>query len=195
MLFVSLFFPPFLQELPIQRPGSGVILCHLYHQDQDQDNIIGLSSRTSYRPGIIQKVRKASRATQRHGSVHSSVGQNCCIRARFATFTSVHPFSEDHGHQVTDEERTVELPALVAAGWVMVEGRDAITKTFTFQNFNEAWGWMSCVALQSEKKNHHPEWSNVYNRVEVIWSTHDCGGLSRKDIILATFCDKAYTNN
>ncbi|XP_063845228.1 uncharacterized protein LOC135091472 isoform X4 [Scylla paramamosain] len=156
MLFVSLFFPPFLQELPIQRPGSGVILCHLYHQDQDQDNIIGLSSRTSYRPGIIQKVRKASRATQRHGSVHSSVGQvkvpggvvitsveawlitsNCCIRARFATFTSVHPFSEDHGHQVTDEERTVELPALVAAGWVMVEGRDAITKTFTFQNFNE----------------------------------------------------------
>ena len=59
----------------------------------------------------------------------------------------------------------------------------------------QAWGWMSRVALQSEKKNHHPEWSNVYNRVEVTWSTHDCGGLSRKDVILATFCDKAYTNN
>lgn len=97
--------------------------------------------------------------------------------------------------KLTDEERTSELAALMAAGWTMVEGRDAITKTFTFQNFNKAWGWMSCVALQSEKKNHHPEWSNVYNRVEVTWSTHDCGGLSRKDIILATFCDKAYINN
>ncbi|XP_063845236.1 pterin-4-alpha-carbinolamine dehydratase-like isoform X5 [Scylla paramamosain] len=139
MLFVSLFFPPFLQELPIQRPGSGVILCHLYHQDQDQDNIIGLSSRTSYRPGIIQKVRKASRATQRHGSVHSSVGTAALgpgLRPSLLSTLSVRTMATKL-QKLTDEERTVELPALVAAGWVMVEGRDAITKTFTFQNFNE----------------------------------------------------------
>uniref|UniRef100_A0A0P4VYV7 4a-hydroxytetrahydrobiopterin dehydratase n=1 Tax=Scylla olivacea TaxID=85551 RepID=A0A0P4VYV7_SCYOL len=97
--------------------------------------------------------------------------------------------------KLTEQQRASELAPLLAAGWVMVEGRDAIVKTFTFQDFIQAWGWMSRVALQSEKNDHHPEWNNVYNRVEVTWSTHDCGGLSLKDVKLATFCDQAYAKN
>lgn len=97
--------------------------------------------------------------------------------------------------KLTEEQRASDLAPLLAAGWVMVEGRDAIVKTFTFDDFIQAWGWMSRVALQSEKNDHHPEWNNVYNRVEVTWSTHDCGGLSLKDVKLATFCDKTYAKN
>ncbi len=73
-----------------------------------------------------------------------------------------------------------ELP-----GWDPVEGRDAIEKSFRFQDFNRAWGFMSRVALAAEAMNHHPEWSNVYNRVEIVLTTHDCGGLSERDIRLA----------
>jgi len=57
-------------------------------------------------------------------------------------------------------------------------GRNAIKKTFMFADFSQAWSWMSRVALLAEKMNHHPEWFNVYNVVEVTLSTHDCGGLS-----------------
>ena len=75
-------------------------------------------------------------------------------------------------------------------GWTEVEGRDAITKTFEFSNFNEAFGWMSRVAMQAEKLNHHPEWSNVYKTVEVTLATHDAGGLTSLDVKLAKFMDK-----
>jgi len=67
-------------------------------------------------------------------------------------------------------------------GWTSVEGREAISKTFTFKNFSEAWGFMSRAAMQAEKMNHHPEWFNVYNKVDVTLSTHDAGGLTEKDI-------------
>lgn len=70
-------------------------------------------------------------------------------------------------------------------GWRAVEGRDAITKTFTFKSFNAAWGFMSQIALAAEKMDHHPEWCNVYNRVEITLTTHDCDGLSQRDIDLA----------
>ena len=69
--------------------------------------------------------------------------------------------------------------------WGQVEDRDAIEKSFKFKSFSEAWGFMSRVALAAEKLNHHPEWSNVYNRVDILLSTHDCGGLSELDIKLA----------
>ena len=75
-------------------------------------------------------------------------------------------------------------------GWREVEGRDAISKTFVFTNFVEAFGWMTRVALQAEKLNHHPEWSNVYKTVNVTLATHDVGGLSELDIKLAKLMDK-----
>lgn len=77
----------------------------------------------------------------------------------------------------------------MTAGWQMVEGRDAIKKQFLFKDFNEAFGFMTRVALKADKMNHHPEWFNVYNRVEVTLSTHDCQGLSERDIKLATFIE------
>ena len=80
-------------------------------------------------------------------------------------------------------------------GWALGDcghavGRDAISKTYVFKNFNEAFGWMSRVALQAEKLNHHPEWSNVYKTVNITLATHDVDGLSELDIKLARFMDK-----
>ena len=74
-------------------------------------------------------------------------------------------------------------------GWSMVEGRDAISKTFQFADFNAAFGFMSRAALKAEAMDHHPEWFNVWNRVEVTLSTHDAGGLTALDIELAAFMD------
>ena len=71
------------------------------------------------------------------------------------------------------------------SGWKMVKGRSAITKTFKFNNFQEAFGWMTSMAIYAEKKDHHPEWFNVYSTVEVVLSTHDIGGVSNLDIELA----------
>lgn len=70
-------------------------------------------------------------------------------------------------------------------GWTPVEGRDAIEKSFRFKNFSEAWGFMTRVALAAEKLDHHPEWFNVYNRVDIVLTTHDCDGLSARDVSLA----------
>ncbi len=74
-------------------------------------------------------------------------------------------------------------------GWSEVEGRDAIAKTFQFKDFNAAFGWMTRAALVAEQMNHHPEWFNVWNRVEVTLSTHDAGGLTDLDISLAKKMD------
>ena len=71
------------------------------------------------------------------------------------------------------------------SGWKMVKGRNAITKTFKFNDFMQAFGWMTSMAIFAEKKDHHPEWFNVYNTVEVILSTHDAGGVTQLDIDLA----------
>ena len=75
------------------------------------------------------------------------------------------------------------------AGWSEVAGRDAVSRSFKFKNFNEAWGFMTRVALLAEKQDHHPEWFNVYNRVDITLSTHDCGGLSARDVKLAKSID------
>ena len=85
--------------------------------------------------------------------------------------------------------RNETLAELKARGWEMVEGRDAIVKTYKFENFIEAWGFMSRAAILAEKLNHHPEWFNVYNRVEVTLTTHDAGGLSALDVELANGMD------
>ena len=76
------------------------------------------------------------------------------------------------------------------AGWAQANGRDAITKTFTFKDFNQAFGFMTRAALVAEKMDHHPEWLNVYKTVEVTLSTHDAGGVTELDIKLAEAMDK-----
>ena len=90
---------------------------------------------------------------------------------------------------LTEDERAESLRGL--AGWSVAEDRNAIRKTFTFRSFNQAFGFMSRVALMSEKLNHHPEWLNVYSRVEVTLTTHDAGGVTELDIKLARFMDQA----
>jgi 4a-hydroxytetrahydrobiopterin dehydratase len=90
---------------------------------------------------------------------------------------------------MTEKLSDADRAALLANGWNMVEGRDAIHKTFTFANFVEAWGFMSKAAIWAEKLNHHPEWSNVYKTVQVTLTTHDTGGLSELDGKLAAKMD------
>ena len=70
-------------------------------------------------------------------------------------------------------------------GWAEAKGRDAITKSYQFKSFSQAWGFMSRVALYAEKADHHPEWTNVYGRVEVTLTTHSAGGVTEKDVALA----------
>lgn len=75
------------------------------------------------------------------------------------------------------------------SGWAETPGRDAITKAYKFADFNAAFGFMNRIALQAEKMDHHPEWSNVYNKVEIVLTTHDANGVTEKDVALATFMD------
>jgi 4a-hydroxytetrahydrobiopterin dehydratase len=89
--------------------------------------------------------------------------------------------------KLTGKSRSDALGSL--KGWSEVQGRDAIQKSFTFADFTQAFGFMTKVALAAEKADHHPEWFNVYNRVDVTLSTHDAGGLSAKDVALAKFID------
>lgn len=79
---------------------------------------------------------------------------------------------------------------LLLEGWSAVESRDAIHKDFAFKNFNEAFGFMSRVAMQAEKMDHHPEWSNVYNRLSVTLTTHDAHGVTDQDVAMALFMDQ-----
>ena len=90
--------------------------------------------------------------------------------------------------KLTGDARKAALAKL--GGWSEVKDRDAITKTFVFRDFNEAFGFMTRAALIAEKLDHHPEWFNVYNRVDILLTTHDCNGLSARDVTLAKKIDK-----
>ncbi|KAJ2009217.1 Pterin-4-alpha-carbinolamine dehydratase 2 [Coemansia sp. RSA 2611] len=93
---------------------------------------------------------------------------------------------------LTSEERTLKLqPLMGAGGWALVDGRDAMEKSFVFGDFVQAFAFMTSVALKAERMDHHPEWFNVYNRVDITLSTHDCQGLSSRDIALAELIDQA----
>ncbi len=91
--------------------------------------------------------------------------------------------------RLTGEARGKALAEL--QGWTLAPDRDAIQKEFRFKDFNAAFAFMTRVALMAEKMDHHPEWSNVYNRVHITLSTHDAGGLTERDIRLAKFIDLA----
>lgn len=92
--------------------------------------------------------------------------------------------------KLDEAQRKDILQKVLDNGWTMdPSGRDAIQKKYQFNDFNQAFGFMTRVAIKADKMDHHPEWFNVYNRVEVTLSTHDCGGLSERDVKLATFMD------
>jgi 4a-hydroxytetrahydrobiopterin dehydratase len=88
---------------------------------------------------------------------------------------------------LTPQQRADALAKL--PGWTLAPDGKAISRTFVFRDFNEAFGWMARVALTAEKLDHHPEWRNLYKTVEVTLSTHEAGGLSERDIALATAMD------
>ena len=90
--------------------------------------------------------------------------------------------------KLTGETRKTALASI--PGWTELAERDAIFRKFVFKDFNQAFGFMTRVALIAEKRDHHPEWFNVYKTVEVTLSTHDAGGLTEKDIALAQAMDK-----
>jgi len=89
--------------------------------------------------------------------------------------------------KLSSEDRAAALAGL--SGWSDVDGRDAICKTFQFADFNAAFGFMTRAALKADRMDHHPEWFNVYNKVEVTLSTHDAGGVTALDVTLAGFMD------
>lgn len=90
--------------------------------------------------------------------------------------------------KLTGKERQKALDGL--KHWKKVAGRDAIQKAYKFRDFNEAFGFMSRVALKADQMDHHPEWFNVYNQVLITLSTHDAGGLTERDVALARFIDQ-----
>ncbi|QFT97545.1 Putative pterin-4-alpha-carbinolamine dehydratase [Roseovarius sp. THAF8] len=92
--------------------------------------------------------------------------------------------------KLSDTARKTTLEPLFESGWAMVDGRDAIHKTYEFENFVEAFGFMTRCAIWAEKWDHHPEWSNVYKTVEVTLTSHDVEGLSSRDTKLARKMDK-----
>ena len=91
---------------------------------------------------------------------------------------------------MTDKLTQDEIAPLLAAGWTLADDGEAITKTFEFKNFVQAFGWMTQAAIHAEKLNHHPEWSNVYKTVEVALTTHDADGLTALDAKLAQKMDE-----
>ena len=92
--------------------------------------------------------------------------------------------------KLLDDQIQNELTNL--KGWSKIDNRDAITKRFTFKDFNEAFGWMTRVALIAEKMDHHPEWENIWNKVTVCLTTHDSSGVTQKDIKLAKKMNELY---
>ena len=87
--------------------------------------------------------------------------------------------------KLSDATRGPLLDPLFQTGWTLLDDRDATSKTYKFNSFVDAFGWMTRAAIWSEKWNHHPEWSNIYNKVTVVLTTHDVGGVSSQDAKLA----------
>ena len=97
---------------------------------------------------------------------------------------------------MTDKLSPQDAAALLKSlkHWKHDVERGAITREFAFADFAQAFAFMTQIAIQSEKRNHHPEWFNVYNRVKITWTTHDVNGLSQRDIDLAHYTDAAFAN-
>mmetsp|Transcript_8533 Transcript_8533/g.14160 ORF Transcript_8533/g.14160 Transcript_8533/m.14160 type:complete len:136 (+) Transcript_8533:66-473(+) len=113
-----------------------------------------------------------------------SVSQVAARAPRFARYLASVSLS-DGDRKIALQKLSEENPIT----WIETGEGEAITKTFEFSDFSQAWSFMSRSALLAEKTDHHPEWFNVYNRVEVTLTTHDCGGVSEKDITMASKMD------
>ncbi|EFO14678.1 pterin-4-alpha-carbinolamine dehydratase [Loa loa] len=109
---------------------------------------------------------------------------------RFASSANIVSETQKVVMILNEQQRKQLLQPLIDKGWKMVESRDAIRKDIQFTNFSEAFGFMTRVAMYAEKVNHHPEWFNAYNKIEVTLSSHDVNGLSEKDIKLANYIEK-----
>lgn len=95
----------------------------------------------------------------------------------------------------TETEKQDALKSIAKANWLRVKEKESITKTFVFRNFVQAFSFMTAIALEAEKVDHHPEWSNVYNRVEITLTSHFCNGVSHLDIKTARNIDTLYANS
>ena len=109
-------------------------------------------------------------------------------------YSSARSFATKSVEKLAGEEREKHLSRIGSTGWKVQNDRDAIEKTFEFLDFSQAWSFMSRAGLLAEKMDHHPEWFNVYNRVEVTLATHDCGGISTNHIEMAEAMDE-YANS
>lgn len=125
----------------------------------------------------------------------------CCVRRNLQqqqrrTLSVTAAASQQPPIKLANEQRTTLSSTILSkksrfpGGWTMVDDRDAITKTFNFIDFKQAWEFMSQIAIVAEQMNHHPEWMNVYNRVEVTLTTHDVDGLSNYDVEMAQKMDE-----
>ncbi|XP_052867177.1 pterin-4-alpha-carbinolamine dehydratase-like [Anopheles cruzii] len=133
----------------------------------------------------LQRTRQLEERSRIFRSFYSNL-----ITTHLRSFGTTQAASRKMIPLLNEEERKQLLQPLFANGWTMVEGRDALQKKFVFKNFNQAFAFMTGVALKAEKMDHHPEWFNVYNKVDVTLATHDCNGLSKRDVLLATFMDE-----
>ncbi|XP_075982707.1 pterin-4a-carbinolamine dehydratase [Anticarsia gemmatalis] len=114
------------------------------------------------------------------------------VRYASASTSLTSPNRRKMADKLSQEERGSLLQPLLQSGWKLQSNRDAIEKEFQFKDFNQAFGFMTRVALLAEKMDHHPEWFNVYNKLQVTLSSHDVNGLSKRDIRMATFMDKNF---
>ncbi|XP_077897082.1 pterin-4-alpha-carbinolamine dehydratase isoform X1 [Ictidomys tridecemlineatus] len=144
-------------------------------------------------PAAVNHYQWAAPARLRPGQPPERPARSPCPSppaARPAACPRAAPDMAGKAHRLSAEERDQLLPNLRAVGWNEMEGRDAIFKQFHFKDFNRAFGFMTRVALQAEKLDHHPEWFNMYNKVHITLSTHECAGLSERDINLASFIEQ-----
>ncbi|KAL3808652.1 hypothetical protein ACHAXA_006639 [Cyclostephanos tholiformis] len=150
---------------------------------------LGINSRSTVFPAIIEAGILQEAVSKNAGAREMTLRNVVAARAtRCMTSSTFAPTV------LTPEQRSASLERLLTrggggcdGGWkLLLPERDAIKKTFHFVDFKQAWDFMGKVAILAEEMNHHPEWSNIYNRVEVVLTTHDCKGLSTNDVEMAT---------
>ena len=143
--------------------------------------------------GIVSwQPQKLQPELSRHFSVLSSSTNYIHCDGTFTHHQELSLLKRTFATKLSDSQRSTSLQPILAQKlpWSHLPDRDAITKTFHFIDFAQAWTFMSKVSVLAEEMNHHPEWFNVYNRVEVTLTTHDCGGLSENDLEMAKKMDE-----